>query len=191
MVTDKCGNNCRWCCNKQYDIENIPVVSFEELKEVTEICITGGQPFRYAEALAVFLSSLKKSCPKLKRLYIYLNGAELDSPYNSMLNPIRAIGEVLGHGGYESVGLTISPRNKKDWETVGKYADDIRDFPIYNPNGNILPSNVLYNFSRKDARKALEIFSPSDILFMDRKWQENFVPAPNTYFRRLTIFINQ
>ncbi len=45
MVTPLCNRNCRYCCNKQYDINDISYVTDEELREAEVLCLTGGEPF--------------------------------------------------------------------------------------------------------------------------------------------------
>ena len=30
LITDKCDRDCKWCCNKQYDVNDIPVATKEE-----------------------------------------------------------------------------------------------------------------------------------------------------------------
>lgn len=30
LITDKRDRNCKWCCNKQYDVKGIPIASKEE-----------------------------------------------------------------------------------------------------------------------------------------------------------------
>ena len=45
IVTDKCGHNCPMCCNRNYDIHEIPNITKKELEDVETICLTGGEPF--------------------------------------------------------------------------------------------------------------------------------------------------
>ena len=42
MITDKCNRKCPHCCNNQYDIYSIPVVTDEELKRAEYVFLTGG-----------------------------------------------------------------------------------------------------------------------------------------------------
>ena len=41
LVTAKCHNNCPLCCNKQFNLNNLPVV---DRWDYDEVCITGGEP---------------------------------------------------------------------------------------------------------------------------------------------------
>jgi hypothetical protein len=47
----------------------------------------------------------------------------------------------------------------------------------------------MYCFSNKDEKKAKEIFPFGDVDIVRRVWQKDFVPAPNTMFRRLPIWL--
>ena len=49
MVTSLCDRDCQYCCNKQYDLNDIPYITSEELSRMKEIYITGGEPFRYSD----------------------------------------------------------------------------------------------------------------------------------------------
>lgn len=31
LITDKCDRDCKWCCNKQYDVNDIPVATKEDI----------------------------------------------------------------------------------------------------------------------------------------------------------------
>jgi hypothetical protein len=50
MINRWCGNSCPLCCNKQYDLDTVPVVTVEELKAAHTVMLTGGDPF-YVESL--------------------------------------------------------------------------------------------------------------------------------------------
>lgn len=49
MITNRCYRNCPFCCNKQYDVNEIPIVTNEELEEAENIFLTGGEPFAFAD----------------------------------------------------------------------------------------------------------------------------------------------
>jgi hypothetical protein len=39
LITDKCDRDCKWCCNKQYDVNDIPVATKEEYESVNTVCL--------------------------------------------------------------------------------------------------------------------------------------------------------
>lgn len=176
MVNNTCTNDCPLCCNRQYDVENIPVVTVEELKSIDTICLTGGQPMYYWEGFRALCICLERSYPNIKNIYVYMNGAELLNPYNRPYS----IGCMMRfpYGSSINYGLTMSPKCEKDWyalEMVSKHID-------------LWKSNRIYCFSDSDEVKAKKIFPSGDVEIIRREWQEEFKPAPNTFFRRLPIW---
>jgi len=47
FITKRCTNDCPLCCNKNYDIEKVPLPTEEELSSVSTVCLTGGDPFTW------------------------------------------------------------------------------------------------------------------------------------------------
>lgn len=76
MVTPLCNRNCKYCCNKQYDINNIPYVTDEELREAEVLCLTGGEPFLFTNPCWI-ARYYKKRYSNIKRIYVYTNAKEL------------------------------------------------------------------------------------------------------------------
>lgn len=76
LITDKCDRDCKWCCNKQYDVKGIPIASKEEFESVDTVCLTGGEPFKYSIPSDV-ATWLKSTYPNVKRVYAYTNAAPL------------------------------------------------------------------------------------------------------------------
>lgn len=60
LITDKCDRDCKWCCNKQYDVNDIPSATKEEYESVNTVCLTGGEPFEYSipSDVATWLKSM-------------------------------------------------------------------------------------------------------------------------------------
>ena len=73
MVNNVCNNNCPLCCNKQYNVDEIQIVTVEELKQTETICITGGEPF-LSPNLTNFIFNLIIQYTNIKNLYIYTSG---------------------------------------------------------------------------------------------------------------------
>ena len=68
MITDKCKRNCKYCCNKQYDVHKIPVVTHEELQKAEYVFLTGGEPLINANFLKQVLPDIKQ------KIYLETNG---------------------------------------------------------------------------------------------------------------------
>ena len=67
LVTSLCRRNCPHCCNKQYDLNDVPYVTDEELDEVENVYLTGGEPFYYANPYQIALK-LRLEHKNIKRI---------------------------------------------------------------------------------------------------------------------------
>lgn len=179
MVNNTCTNDCPLCCNKQYDVDDVPIVSVKELREAETICLTGGAPMFDLEALALFTSRLERHYPNIKTVYIYANGAELFSVYNIDIVRIRRVFENFPCNTKVRYGLTLSPKCKNDWKAIREFSRLMQYWQ----------SNRIYCFSDKEETEATQIFPDGNVEIVRRKWQRDFKPAPNTIFRRLPVWI--
>lgn len=161
MVTSLCNRNCPYCCNRQYNLSDIPQVSDEELQKAENIFITGGEPFAFAQPDEIALL-LELRYPNIKQVIVYTNALEL---YN-----------YLGKGGRMDYidGLTISLKNQAD----KKYFMDIVSLLEKYPN---CKSNRLYYFDDS----YIEGLDTTGFEVSKREWQSEFVPAPDSIFRRI------
>jgi organic radical activating enzyme len=96
LFTD-CNRNCAGCCNKQWDINTLPVVSLENLDlfyECDEIILTGGEPMINLDCLFSVINAVK-SIPSnsFKDRKVYLYTALVDDITNvlSVLDKIDGI----------------------------------------------------------------------------------------------------
>ena len=76
LVTDRCDRDCKYCCNKQYNLEKVPVITKEELSQADMVLLTGGEPFAYANP-PVIAGTIKKFFPNIKKIIVYTNALEL------------------------------------------------------------------------------------------------------------------
>lgn len=161
MVTSLCNRNCKYCCNKQYDLNDIPYVTDEELDNAENIFITGGEPFLFSNPNDIAFK-LKKEHRNIKNVYVYSNALEL---YRYL--QMNVDWNCLIH----IDGITLSIKNKAD----------LKIFPRIANNCNIqnLKSNWLYVFDN------LEPQDCGNFIMIKRDWQENFKPDPNSIFRKV------
>lgn len=160
MVTSLCDRKCPYCCNNQYDLNDIPYVTSEELSKADTICLTGGEPFMYSNPCEI-ADKLKKEYPNIKNIYVYSNAYELMLYINKMKHPFHSID-----------GITVSIKNP---------LDEIAFKKIINHDDFIkLPSNFLYVFPGFE-----NVFCPKSIVKIKRTWQKNFTAAPDSIFRKL------
>lgn len=165
LITDKCDRDCKDCCNKQYDVKSIPIATQEEFESVETICLTGGEPFKYAEPYAVTMW-LKSKYPNIKNVYVYTNAAPL-LEWLEKNNP-----NGFGYIGFSTLdGLSVSI----------KTVDDLNAFQVLavHPLIKTLKSNYLY------VMNGLYPLYTGNFEVIKREWQENFKPADNCIFRRI------
>lgn len=159
LVTNLCQRDCKYCCNKQYDMNEIEYVTDEELKDAEILCLTGGEPFLFANPCEI-AKYYKIRYPNIKRVYVYTNSMEL-AYYIQNGNKIKYID-----------GVNVSIKSYKDaymFDEVIANNEDILS----------LQSNLLYVFDN------LYQNTPKGFTVIDRKWQENFMPANDSIFRRI------
>lgn len=58
FVTNNCHNNCKKCCNKQFNIDEIPIIG-NDYQNYNEISITGGEPMLNSDKLKKLLFDIK------------------------------------------------------------------------------------------------------------------------------------
>lgn len=161
LVTDLCARDCPHCCNKQYDVKDIPIVTDEELMECHTVCLTGGEPILFADPNAIS-ELLKRGYGNIKAVYLYANAFELFLRLSK---------------GYQTRfidGFSVSIKNDRDLEAFRL---------LQKRYGSVFDgkSNRVYVF---DGLLAENEAGPS-FRFVKREWQEDFVPADDSIFRKL------
>lgn len=158
MVTSLCSRNCKHCCNKQYDLNDIPYVTDEELKEAETLCLTGGEPFAFTNPCEI-ATYYKHKYKNIKNVYVYTNAMEFAKYLQ--YNTIRDID-----------GISISIKTKADVFAFDTFIKDSKDVCK-------LTSNRLYVFNNLYTEETQGF----DIIH--REWMEDFQPANDSIFRRV------
>ena len=65
-----CHQRCAGCCNKDWDIDNLPVVTAEHLANASKVLLTGGEPLLYPIKVHDVVRWLRTEYPGLK-IYVY------------------------------------------------------------------------------------------------------------------------
>lgn len=162
LTTTLCNRNCPYCCNKQYDLNSIPYVTDEELREAEIICITGGEPVLYSNP-PIIADYLKHNYSNIKSVYVYANARELETYINrndEMTN-------------WFIDGYTVSIKDIGDVYSFERIAE--MECLKY------MESNVLYIF--KGDYRDPKVFSNFKVI--RREWQEDFKPADDSIFRKI------
>ena len=165
MVTNLCSRHCPNCCNKCYSLDDIPLVTEEELKNCETLFLTGGEPFEFcnADALAKYY---KEHYPNIENVIVYGNVKEF-ADYLFLVN---------GTLNYVD-GVSLSIKHKVDLDIWNRFARD-----IMHHSGKIknLIHNRLYCFIE------CEIIVPDKFSVIQRKWvnYKEWKPADDSIFRR-------
>lgn len=69
LVTKVCDRRCPGCCNKDYDLDNLPKIT--DFHGWDEIMITGGEPLLFPEQLRKFVKELDSVKDNETKLYLY------------------------------------------------------------------------------------------------------------------------
>lgn len=180
FVTAKCTNNCPLCCNREYNIKEIPVVQVDELAKAGTLCITGGEPLLFINKVSSLIDDYRYINPKEKKVYIYTSGC------NTLLKAVIKLSDKID-------GFSIGPKSFYDWSNIEYIFEYLSD------NGNIQDkfinlNNRLYIFPEWK-QTYLDIAKENPLIsryfdVIDRKWQNKFKPAKNSIFRRLPITFN-
>lgn len=157
IVTPLCDRDCKYCCNKQYDMNDIPYVTDEELKDAEILCLTGGEPFKYSYPSNI-AHYYKKKYPNIKKVYVYTNALELYNDGN--MYTLKYID-----------GVNVSIKKEADRKAFNKM--------VNYEKLNLLNNNRVYIFDNLIPDKFLN-FTP-----IYREWQQEFEPADDSIFRRV------
>ncbi len=136
VVTDCCHNQCPLCCNKRYDMTQLPVV---DRWDYDEVMITGGEPSLFSNRVRELVESIRTldaASGKSRKIYMYtavysstfvaylldcLDGI-VASPHNQrdvvqFVELVKQIewGQTCGHKDYsdKSFRLNLFPEVKK------------------------------------------------------------------------------
>ena len=113
LVTKECNKGCSYCCNKQYDLDNLPIA--DTFKSYDEIIITGGEPTLFPSQLLHLIYDINMKNPSCK-IIVYTTD-------------ILLIRSVLKFHKTESLinGITLSIHDRSDLEKFEFYWLDYDD----------------------------------------------------------------
>lgn len=169
MVTSLCDYNCKYCCNKQYDLNSIPHVRDEELKECNTLFLTGGDPFKYAQPGKI-ARHYKSQYNNIRKVYAYTRASSLTDNLLNLNNIDGLYIRCLD-------GVSISIVDDND---LNDYNDYIANNYIFR---NLFTSNRLYVYDENIKLRINKV--PDNTKIVDRIWQKNFKPHQYSIFRKV------
>lgn len=161
LVTSLCKRDCKYCCNKQYDLNDVPYVTKEELRNCNTLCITGGEPFAFTnpDDIAFYY---RQKYSNIKKVYVYTNAVEL-------------VWYLAHHYNYDVLwsidGINVSIKTEADRKAFKSL--------VNHPALNRLTDNRLYVFDNLFPEEV------GDFEVVERVWQPEFVPADDSIFRKV------
>lgn len=161
VVTTLCNRDCKFCCNNQYDIANLEYATDEDFKWCEMLCLTGGEPFTYANPVNL-AARYKALYPNIKSVIVYANAVELG---NYILGDTRNLFDNID-------GINVSIKNAADLDVFNHVI-------MCTPSFLKKEKNRVYDFLDTSEIKQSQYYS-----IIKRKWQENFVPAEECRFKR-------
>lgn len=188
MINRTCTNSCPVCCNKQYDLDTVPVATVEELKAAHTVMLTGGDPF-YVTGIIDICSHLRLDYPNIKQLYIYTSGEWMFANVDIINFPERFHPYVDG--------INFSPKGKWDYDAIKRMLTNsnfsIEFFVHVRSNRIILmPNDFMTREQQEEYIKSLPLeglaFYGAKFDVEYREWQEEFQPNGGVW-RRLPVFL--
>lgn len=128
LLWERCNKSCPGCCNKQFNLNDLPIIQNKEFCSYDEIELTGGEPMLYPIKVLKQIEIIKKNGFTGK---IYMYSAKVDT--QQIINVLKIIN-----------GLTITLHDE--------YPRDIKKFLMFDKK---LTSSGI-NLSKKSFR--LNIF---------------------------------
>ena len=187
MDNSKCTNRCKNCCNNQYNLDKVPVVTVEELQNAKVVLLTGGEPFLLAD-IHDFVKSLRWQYRNIEKLYIYTSGYAMYKTRDKWL--------CYGDFGLYVDGINFSPKCNGDEKAIKKLFDDTdaRLFLFHNMSNRIILMD--YEGKTTDDDEFIQSLNCSDVSpsakfsIENRAFQKKFQPNGGVW-RRLPIFLDK
>lgn len=67
LLSEECHRNCSGCCNKDWDIPNLPPCTTDQLYQASEVILTGGEPMLFPDLVV----EAAKRVPRGTPVFIY------------------------------------------------------------------------------------------------------------------------
>lgn len=140
LVTSDCPNACPLCCNKQFDIKDIPVVDNWNYEE---IMITGGEPLLYPNRLEKLCKAIREVTEQMgsrPKIYLYTARPEWSS-FERAVN-YYADGIVVAPHSVTDIKYFRQTNNNLLKHRYGKYLECSLRLKVFPEVRDALPENL-------------------------------------------------
>lgn len=140
LVTANCLNRCPLCCNKQFNVNDIPVV---DRWDYEEIMITGGEPMLYPDRLERLCKGIREVTEQMglrPKIYLYTSRCW----WNDIDRAIRyyADGIVVAPHSSDDVKIFRQTNNNLLKYRYGKYLECSLRLKVFPEVRDALPENL-------------------------------------------------
>ena len=121
-----CPRSCEYCCNKQYNLQELPILDIlGDLDHITEIILTGGEPLLYPEVLWYIIDKIGLRLQGRTPIYVY----------TTLMHP-----DAFVHTLYRVDGITLTLHDNADIASFHELQHYIKTYDI---EGKTLRLNVM------------------------------------------------
>ena len=173
MITPLCDRTCKYCCNNSYTLNDIPIITDEELRICKNLFLTGGEPLMFCNVPSI-ARYYKKHYPNIEKIYCYTNALPLHNFLHNVEN-LKHI-DIID-------GWNISIKNHNDLVAFFQIVYSHRQL-IDNKNSRLY---IMYDYKGDYCNDSFEkcLVTIKNLNIINRKWQENFKPANDSIFRKM------
>lgn len=159
LLWKDCNRCCSGCCNKDWDLDNLPRLDMKELGKYKEVLLTGGEPMLRPEVVKLMVKTLRNFPGKNKRIYVYT--AKTDDR-EALLSVLKVCD-----------GVTITLHDQSDVENLKNFLE-------------ILPQNL--RISKSVRLNVFENIDISSLDLNNLKVKENVVWIKNCPLPKDEVF---
>ncbi len=102
LLTDQCDRDCPGCCNKDWDLDSLPIV--ESFVGYDEIMITGGEPLMRPYTLFTVIGEIRRQT--VMPIYLYTARTSDIQLFRSVLDLVDGVCVTL-HDNYDAVTFKL------------------------------------------------------------------------------------
>ncbi len=128
LLFEKCNRNCKGCCNKDFDLKNLPIADNDSIRGKDMIILTGGEPMLNPSLIIRVTQDIKS----VSAAPVIVYTAKIDD-YDTTINVLQYVD-----------GMTVTLHKQDDVEHLARLHQHIPESLLY---GKLLRLNVFKGVS--------------------------------------------